>query len=67
VHETTTLLLVTLPNIHRFNFFSLADSSINLNVSQASVATYARCGGIFNIHLTTNLPRYLSVNFSLIG
>jgi len=67
VHETTTLLLVTLPNIQRFNFFSLADSEINLNVSQASVATYARCGGIFNVHLTTNLPRYLSVNFSLIG
>ena len=26
------------------------------NVSQGSVATYARCGGIFDIHLTTNLP-----------
>jgi len=32
-------------------------------VSQGSVATHARCGGIFNIHLTTNLPRNLSVNF----
>jgi len=28
----------------------------NINVSQGNVATYARCGGIFNIHLTTNLP-----------
>jgi len=27
----------------------------NINVSQGNVATYARCGGIFNIHLTTNL------------
>ena len=25
------------------------------NVSQGSVATYARCAGRFNIHLTTNL------------
>ena len=31
------------------------------NVSQGSVATYARCGGIFNIHLTDNLPRNLPV------
>ena len=30
-------------------------SFANINVSQNSVATYARCGGIFNIHLTTNL------------
>ena len=29
------------------------------NVSQGSVATYARCGGIFNIHLTANLLRNL--------
>ena len=28
---------------------------------QGSVATYARCSGIFNIHLTTNLPRNLPV------
>jgi len=31
------------------------------NVSQGSVATHARCGGIFNIHLTTNLPINLPV------
>jgi len=30
-------------------------------VSQGSVATYARCGGSFNTHLTTNLPRNLPV------
>jgi len=27
----------------------------DINVSQGSVATYARCGGNFNMHLTTNL------------
>jgi len=27
----------------------------DINVSQGSVATYAMCGGIFNIYLTTNL------------
>jgi len=30
-----------------------------INVSQGSVATYARCGGILNIRLTANLPRNL--------
>jgi len=35
----------------------------DINVSQSSVATYARCDGIFDIHLTANLPRNLSVNF----
>jgi len=56
VHETTTFLLVTLRNIHRFlkNFHG-----------QGSVATFARCSGIFNIHLTTNLPRNLPVKFFL--
>ena len=29
------------------------------NVSHDSVATYARCGGIFHTHLTANLPRNL--------
>ena len=33
----------------------------DINVSQDSVATSARCGGIFNIHLTANLPRNLPV------
>ena len=27
-----------------------------INVSQSNVATYARCGGIFDIYLTANLP-----------
>jgi len=35
----------------------------DINVSQSSVATYARRGGIFNTHLTANLPRNLSVDF----
>ena len=29
----------------------------DVNVSQGSVATYARCVGIFNIHLTVNLQK----------
>jgi len=37
------------------------------NVSQGSVATYTRCGGIFNIHLTANLLRNLLVKKKLIG
>jgi len=37
--------------------------SADINVSQGSVATYARCGGIFDVHLTANLPRNLPVNF----
>jgi len=35
----------------------------DINVSQGSVATYASCGGNFNIHLTRNLPRNFPVNF----
>ena len=38
-------------------------SFAEIDVSQGSVATYARCGGIFNMHLTTNLPRNLAVIF----
>ena len=33
----------------------------DINVSQGSVATYARLSGSFNIHLTTNLPRNFPV------
>ena len=92
MHETTTLLLVTMPNIHRFkkNFthrlsnkpfliwllttpphlkyaatltcnLSLMACFADINASQGSVATYARCSGIFNIHLPTNLPRNFPV------
>jgi len=34
------------------------------NVSQGSAAIYARCGGIFNTHLTANLPGNLPVKIS---
>ena len=33
----------------------------DINVSQGSVATHARCGWLFDIHLTANLPRNLPV------
>jgi len=33
----------------------------DINVSQGIVATYARCGGMFNIHLSANLLRNLLV------
>ena len=33
----------------------------DINVSQGSVATYARSGGIFNNQFTVNLPGYLVV------
>jgi len=33
----------------------------DVNVSQGSVATYGRCIGIFNTHLTTNLPIYQGI------
>jgi len=47
---------------------SLMACFVDINVSQSSVATHARRGGIFNIPLTTNLPRNLLVkNFFSIG
>jgi len=48
---------------------SLMACFAHINVSQGSVATnatYAKCGGIFDIHLSANLPRNLPVIF-LIG
>jgi len=33
----------------------------DINVSQDSVAIYARCGGIFDIYLAANIPGNLSV------
>ena len=33
----------------------------DVNVSQGSVATYARYGRIFNVHLTANVPESLVV------
>ena len=35
----------------------------DISVSEGSVATYARCGGTFNILLTANLPGNHPVNF----
>ena len=35
----------------------------DINISKGSVAIYARCGGILNIHLSTNLLRNIPVNF----
>ena len=35
----------------------------DINVSQGSAATYARCGGIFIIHLSTNLGGNFPVKF----
>jgi len=42
---------------------SLMACFADINVSQASVATCVTCGGIFNVHLTANLPRNLPVKF----
>jgi len=38
---------------------SLMACFADINVSRGNVATYARCGEIFNQHLTINLPRNL--------
>ena len=43
---------------------SLRARFADINVSQGSAATYARCSGTFNIHLTANLPRNLPAKFS---
>jgi len=40
---------------------SLMACFADIDVSQGSVATYAWCGGIFDIHLTANLQRNLLV------
>jgi len=42
---------------------SLMACFADITVSQGSVTTYARRGGIFNIHLTTNLHRNFPVDF----
>ena len=44
---------------------SLTACFADINVSQGNVATSARCGGIFNIHLTANFVRNLPVKFFL--
>ena len=47
--------------------FSLMACFADTNVSRGSVAAYARCRGIFDIHLTANLSRNPPVNFLKIG
>ena len=59
------LLLTTPPHVKCVSILpcnlSLMACFADINVSKGSVATYARCGGIFNIRLTTNLRRNLQV------
>ena len=40
---------------------SLMACFVDINLSQGGVATYAKFDGIFNMHLTANLPRNLAV------
>ena len=40
---------------------TLIACSVDVNVSQGSVAPYARCGGVFNNHFTSYLLENLSV------
>jgi len=40
-------------------------SFADINVSQGSVATYARCSEILDIHLTANFSRNLPVKKNL--
>ena len=56
---TTHFKYVATPRCNLSLMACLAD----INVSQGSAATYARCDGIVNSRLTANLPRNLSVNF----
>jgi len=52
--------VATLPcNLSLMSYFA------DVNFSQGSVATYARCGRIFHIHLTANLLRNLPVKIVL--
>jgi len=56
-------LLKTLPHLKYVATLpcnlSLMACFADIDVSQGSAATYARCDGILNIHLTANLPRNL--------
>ena len=61
-HNVNSHLMLML--IHQFTLpcnLSIMAGFADIIVSQGIVATYARCGGMFNIHLTTNLPRNLPV------
>ena len=59
-------LLTILPHLNYVaglrNNLSLMAGFADTNVSQDNVSTCARCGGIFDIHLTTILRANLPVN-----
>ena len=44
-----------------FNYFLSIAIFFNIDISQGSVATHLRCGGIFKYELVANLPVSLSV------
>ena len=44
-----------------FNYFLSIAIFLNIDISQGSVATRLRCGGIFKYELVANLPVSLSV------
>ena len=56
-------MAIILSNLNRLKSFTgrfLGKFGVKCTLA---IATYARCGGIFNIHLTANLPRNLPVIF----
>ena len=61
-------MTIILSNLNRFTIF-FTDSSLiacfaDIIVSQGSVATYARRGGIIDVRLTANLPRNVPAKVS---
>jgi len=46
------LTVIPVSNCHLFS---------DINISQGSVATHLRCGGIFSYHFTANIPRSLTM------
>jgi len=65
-NEPFLIWLLTTPPHRKYAATLLCNLSLmacfaDINVSQGCVATYARCGGIFDIHLTTTLQRNLLV------
>ena len=77
-HSSSDNIPSLLPDSHHRSVLSIGGESDILIISDATetetsssvlptlmfhkVATYATCGGTFNIHLTANLPRNLPVN-----
>jgi len=55
-------LLTTRPHF-KYAATLLCNLSIRACFADVNVSTYARCGGIFDIHSTANLRRNLPVNF----